>query len=148
MTIVINVTHGFDDVMFLISALPLQVGPRLSSCLALVILESGEVVANGHDLVPVWSSQHVVSLSLSHERENWQREDDPPQVALRLPDTLPRLRELYFGSYDSWDMFHEALWPVAVLAARTAAEHTANGDAISACDDGSALLGLDNHFTA
>ena len=38
-------------------------------------------------------------------------------------EALPRLRQLQFGSYHNWDAMCQALWPLAVLAARSARGH-------------------------
>ena len=84
--------------------------------------------------------QRLASLSMCHERGTWPRGEPLPLVALRLPDRLPRLQHLRFGGYDSWDVFHKALWPLAVLGAETASEISAEGDAASAHAAGCALV--------
>ena len=61
--------------------------------------------------------QHLASLSLDHGPEPMRAAHDPPQVALQLPASVSRLSWLHFGSYCDWDTLHEALWPLAVLAA-------------------------------
>lgn len=68
-------------------------------------------------------SQALASLSLVSEDEAWQRAYSPPQTELQLPEALPRLRRLQFGSYCNWDAMCQALWPLAILAAHSTRGH-------------------------
>ena len=68
--------------------------------------------------------QHLASLDLLY---GWKRQRPaytPPQLELQLPRALPQLRQLRFRGYPDWDALHEALWPLAVLAAHSAAGQT------------------------
>jgi hypothetical protein len=69
--------------------------------------------------------QSLASLSISEEDVGpWQqRAYRPPQTSLQLPETLPQLRELHFGSCHDWDAMGLALWPLAVLAANSISEN-------------------------
>lgn len=70
----------------------------------------------------------------------YQRDADaygPPQIEIQLPKALPRLQQLRFGGYRDWDALHQALWPLAVLAAVSASERAAGCGAATVCSTGS-----------
>ena len=68
--------------------------------------------------------QLLASLSLCEDDvEPWdQTAYRPPHTGLQLPEALPRLRRLHFGSCHDWDAMGLALWPLAVLAANSIPE--------------------------
>ena len=79
-------------------------------------------------------SQCLASLTLVEDEELWhQRAYNSPQTELQLPEALPRLRQLHFGSCFDWDAMSVALWPLAILAARSTGEHEGECGASTAC---------------
>ena len=60
----------------------------------------------------------------------------PPQTNLQLPEVLPRLRQLQFGSCHDWDAMGQALWPLAILAASSISEDEGERSASTACAAG------------
>ena len=72
--------------------------------------------------------QCLTSLSLFKEDgDPWQQTVyRPPRTQLQLPEALPRLRQLHFGSCQDWDAMGLALWPLAVLAANSISETEGN----------------------
>ena len=82
-------------------------------------------------------SQHLASLSLlSSWVDDWV--DEWPEivqidVTIQLPGALPKLRRLHFENFGDWDALHEALWPLAHLAAQSAASRAAARGGPSAC---------------
>ena len=90
-------------------------------------------------------SQHLASLSLL---SSWV--DDWPDfvqsnVAVQLPGTLPRLRRLFFENFSDWDALHQALWPLAHLAAQGASSHAAARGGPSACTEAPLQQPLGSH---
>ena len=82
-------------------------------------------------------SQCLASLTLVEDEEPWhQRAYSPPQTELQLPEALPRLRQLHFGSCFDWDAMSVALWPLAILAAQSTGEHEGECGASTACAAG------------
>ncbi len=69
--------------------------------------------------------QVLASLSLFEDdvEPQEQRAYSPPQTQLQLPEALPRLRDLHFGSCHDWDAMGVALWPFAVLAASSISDN-------------------------
>ena len=82
--------------------------------------------------------QFLTSLSLSDEDGNsWdQTAYSPPQTSLQLPEALPRLRHLHFGSCHDWDAMGVALWPLSLLAANSISEIKGECGASTGCAAG------------
>ena len=82
-------------------------------------------------------SQHLASLSLlSSSVDDWVDEwpdIDQIHVTIQWPGALPRLRRLHFETFLDWDALHEALWPLAYLAALGASSRAAARGGSSAC---------------
>ena len=78
--------------------------------------------------------QYLASLSLLPEVEsNWRTKYSPPQTKLQLPQALPRLGHLNFGSCLDWDAMGLALWPLAVLAANSTSGNEGECGPSTAC---------------
>ena len=78
-------------------------------------------------------SQHVASLSLLNPWVDEWPDFVQSNAAIQLPGALPRLRQLHFETSSDWDALHEALWPLAHLAALGASSRAAARGGSSAC---------------
>lgn len=77
--------------------------------------------------------QHLASLSLLNPWVDEWPDFVQTNVAIQLPGALPRLRRLHFETISDWDALHEALWPLAHLAAQGASSRAAARGGPSAC---------------
>jgi hypothetical protein len=78
--------------------------------------------------------QFLASLSLLYDAGWWKKTKySPPQTKLQLPEALPRLRHLQFGSCHDWGVIFLALWPLAVLAAHSTRDYGRKRGACTVC---------------